>query len=63
MAPLSHISLIPLRLGSQSKEEMKLDIRNVDGEITAIFSVTPPQSAPFKIDNVYTQLQFTHLQD
>ena len=32
---------------------MKLDIRNVDGEITATFSVTPPPLAPFKIDNVY----------
>lgn len=43
-----------LRLGSQSEKEMKLDIRDVDGEITATFSVRPPQLAPFKIDDVYT---------
>ena len=33
---------------------MKLDIRDVDGEITATFSVTPPQLAPFRIVDVYT---------
>lgn len=43
-----------LRLGSQSEKEMKLDIRDVDGEITATFSVTPPQLAPFRIVDVYT---------
>lgn len=43
-----------LRLGSQSEKEMKLDVCDIDGEITATFSVKPPQLAPFEINDVYT---------
>ena len=43
-----------MRLGPQSKEQMKLEIRDDEGVVNATFWVQPPQLANFATDDVYT---------